>query len=558
MHGYKFPDHERQVAAIARELGFHQISSSHEVCPLIKLVGRGDTTVVDAYLSPILGRYVQQVSDELGVERGSCKSLMFMQSNGGLTDASLFQGKDAILSGPAGGVVGMVRTAACAGFDRLIGFDMGGTSTDVCHYAGEYERSFDTEIAGVRMRAPMMSIHTVAAGGGSVLTYSGGRMQVGPESAGANPGPASYRRGGPLTVTDCNLLLGKIQPARFPSVFGPNGDLPLDVDVVRTKFAEMGAEIAAETGEAPRTPEQLAEGFLKIAVENMANAIKKISVQRGYDVTEYTLNCFGGAGGQHACLVADALGVESVFVHPFAGVLSAFGMGLADIRAMRELQLALPVEEVAAVEAKFEALDRDARAEVADQGVAEDAIKVARVAHIRTSGSHQTLPIRLRFGGQLRKGFESAHRTRFGFVPSEPKLIIDLITSEAIGETGQSTRASGRSSPTANEPMTKARMCVSAETGATSISWIASPLPLETRLRDRRSSSNRPAPISSKTDGAPRSSRAATFSCVASCGFNARSRSAREQTPSCLRSSTTSSCRSPSRWAQRSPTPPIP
>ena len=460
MHGYRFPDHETQVAAIARELGFHQISLSHEVCPLIKLVGRGDTTVVDAYLSPILGRYVQQVSDELGIERGGCKSLMFMQSNGGLTDASLFQGKDAILSGPAGGVVGMVRTAASAGFDKLIGFDMGGTSTDVCHYAGEFERSFDTEIAGVRMRAPMMSIHTVAAGGGSVLTYNNGRMQVGPESAGANPGPASYRRGGPLTVTDCNLLLGKIQPARFPSVFGPNGDLPLDVDVVRTKFAEMGAEIAAETGEATRTPEQLAEGFLKIAVENMANAIKKISVQRGYDVTEYTLNCFGGAGGQHACLVADALGMESVFVHPFAGVLSAFGMGLADVRAMRELQLALPVEEVAAAEAKFEALDRDARTEVADQGVSENAIKVARFAHIRTSGSHQTLPIAFDSVDKLRKGFERAHRTRFGFVPSEPELIVELITSEAIGETETGTRASAWSSPIASEPTTKARMRV--------------------------------------------------------------------------------------------------
>ena len=463
LHGYKFPDHERQVAAIARELGFHQISVSHEVCPLIKLVGRGDTTVVDAYLSPILGRYVRQVGDELGTERGGCKSLMFMQSNGGLTDASLFQGKDAILSGPAGGVVGMVRTAAAAGFDKLIGFDMGGTSTDVCHYAGEFERSFDTEIAGVRMRAPMMNIHTVAAGGGSILTYNNGRMQVGPGSAGANPGPASYRRGGPLTVTDCNLLLGKIQPRRFPRVFGPNGDLPLDVDVVRTKFGEMAAEIAAETGRAPRTPEQLAEGFLRIAVENMANAIKEISVQRGYDVTEYTLNCFGGAGGQHACLVADALGMESVFVHPFAGVLSAFGMGLADIRAMRELQLTLPVEKVAVAEAKFEALDRDARAEVANQGVSEDAIKVVRIAHIRTSGSHQTLPIAFDSVDKLRKEFESAHRARFGFLPSEPDLIIELITSEAIGETRTDTRVSGRSSPIANEPMTKARMRVAGE-----------------------------------------------------------------------------------------------
>ena len=460
MHGYKFPDHEKQVAAIAADVGFDQISLSHEASPLVKLVGRGDTTVVDAYLSPILRRYVRQVSDELGAERGGCKSLMFMQSNGGLTDASLFQGKDAILSGPAGGVVGMVRTAAAAEFDKLIGFDMGGTSTDVCHYAGEYERSFDTEVAGVRMRAPMMSIHTVAAGGGSVLTFGNGRMQVGPKSAGANPGPASYRRGGPLTVTDCNVLLGKIQPARFPSVFGPNGDLPLDVDVVRSKFAEMGTEIAAETGEAPRPPEQLAEGFLRIAVENMANAIKEISVRRGYDVTEYTLNCFGGAGGQHACLVADALGMESVFVHPFAGVLSAFGMGLADIRAMREFQLALPVEEVVAAEAKFEELDRDARAEVANQGVSEDAIRVARVAHIRTSGSQQTLPVAFGSVDELRKGFECAHRTRFGFMPSEPNLIIDLITSEAIGETGADTRGSGSSRPTTDEATTKVMMCV--------------------------------------------------------------------------------------------------
>lgn len=460
MHGYKFPDHERQVAVIAKEIGFHQIALSHQVSPLIKIVGRGDTTVVDAYLSPILRRYVRQVNKELGIERGGCKSLMFMQSNGGLTDASMFQGKDAILSGPAGGVVGMVRTAAAAGFDKLIGFDMGGTSTDVCHYAGEYERSFDTEIAGVRMRAPMMSIHTVAAGGGSVLTYNNGRMQVGPESAGANPGPASYRRGGPLTVTDCNLLLGKIHPARFPSVFGPNGDLPLDVDVVRKKFVEMGTEIAAETDEETRAPEQLAGGFLRIAVENMANAIKKISVQRGYDVTDYTLNCFGGAGGQHACLVADALGMESVFVHPFAGVLSAFGMGLADIRAMREFQLAVPIEEVAAAEAKFEALDREARAEVANQGVPEDAIRVIRVAHIRTSGSHQTLPVAFDSADKLRKGFEDAHQTRFGFVPSEPNLIIDLITSEAIGETETDTRPSGLSGPTVKESVTTTKMHV--------------------------------------------------------------------------------------------------
>lgn len=460
MHSYKFPDHEKAVADVAREIGFEQISMSHEASPLIKLVGRGDTAVVDAYLSPILRRYVKQVSDELGTEHGSCKSLMFMQSNGGLTDASLFQGKDAILSGPAGGVVGMVRTAAAVGFDKLIGFDMGGTSTDVCHYAGEYERSFDTEVAGVRMRAPMMSIHTVAAGGGSVLTFENGRLQVGPESAGANPGPASYRRGGPLTVTDCNVLLGKIQPTQFPSVFGPNGDLPLDVDIVRRKFEEMGEKIAAETGEAPHTPEQLAEGFLRIAVENMANAIKEISVQRGYDVTKYTLNCFGGAGGQHACLVADALGMESVFVHPFAGVLSAFGMGLADIRAMREFQLAVPIEDVAAAAVKFAELDAETTSEVANQGVPDAAIQTVRVAHIRTKGSHQTLPVPFGSAEDMRSAFESAHETRFGFIPSESRLIIDLITSEAIGDTGADTSASELGKPSGEPTSQSARMCV--------------------------------------------------------------------------------------------------
>ncbi len=334
MHGYLNPDHEARVAAIAAEEGFGQISVSHQVSPLMKLVSRGDTTVVDAYLSPILRRYVNQVSDELGGHEAT--RLMFMQSNGGLTDARLFQGKDAILSGPAGGVVGMVKTAQLAGHDRLIGFDMGGTSTDVCHYAGTYERSFETEVAGVRMRAPMMNIHTVAAGGGSILTFRDGRFQVGPDSAGADPGPACYRRGGPLTVTDCNVMLGKLQPDHFPAVFGPHADEKLDADVVRKKFEALAQEIAEATGEEPRTPEAIAEGFLRIAVENMANAIKKISVQRGYDVTKYTLQCFGGAGGQHACLVADALGMETVFVHPLAGVLSAYGMGLAEIRAMRK------------------------------------------------------------------------------------------------------------------------------------------------------------------------------------------------------------------------------
>src|SRR6266496_636204 len=378
MHGYRFPQHEEALAALAREIGFPQVSVSHEVSPLMKLVSRGDTTVVDAYLSPILRRYVMQVESELrggsphpaplpragegeqrahgaaartpsppegeraGV-RGGVR-LQFMQSNGGLTDAHRFQGKDAILSGPAGGVVGAVEVARLAGFEAIIGFDMGGTSTDVTHYAGEYERAFVSEVAGVRLAAPMMRIHTVAAGGGSIVAFDGSRFRVGPESAGANPGPASYRRGGPLTVTDCNVMVGKIDPALFPQVFGATGELPLDGEVVRAKFAALAAELAAKTGHL-RTPEEIAEGYLKIAVENMAHAIKHISVERGYDVTEYTLCCFGGAGGQHACQVADALGMTRVLLHPLAGVLSAYGMGLADVRALRQK----------AVEAKLDA-----------------------------------------------------------------------------------------------------------------------------------------------------------------------------------------------------------
>ncbi|MEM9268068.1 MAG: hydantoinase/oxoprolinase family protein, partial [Pseudomonadota bacterium] len=347
LHSYRTPTHEQQLGEMAHELGFTQISLSHEASPLIKLVARGDTTVTDAYLTPILRRYVAQVREALGVDK--VERLMFMQSNGGLTDASLFNGRDAILSGPAGGVVGMVATAHRDGFERLIGFDMGGTSTDVCHYAGEFERSFETEVAGVRMRAPMLNIHTVAAGGGSILSYRDGRLQVGPESAGADPGPACYRRGGPLTVTDCNVVLGKLQPQSFPHVFGPDGTQPLDVDTPRTKFEELAHTIAEATGNPPLSVEELAQGFLRIAIDNMALAIKEISVARGYDVTGYTLNCFGGAGGQHACGVADALGMTSVYLHPFAGVLSALGMGLADIVAMRERQLDVPLEDVTAM-----------------------------------------------------------------------------------------------------------------------------------------------------------------------------------------------------------------
>jgi 5-oxoprolinase (ATP-hydrolysing) len=453
MHSYKYQDHERQIGQIAQDIGFDQVSLSHETSPLVKLVSRGDTTVVDAYLSPILRRYVRQVRDALG----SDNTLMFMQSNGGLTDANLFQGKDAILSGPAGGVVGMTKTAQELGYDHLIGFDMGGTSTDVCHYAGTYERSFETEVAGVRMRAPMMSIHTVAAGGGSILSFRDGRMQVGPESAGANPGPASYRRGGDLAVTDCNVLLGKLQPSQFPAVFGPNGDEELDADVVRLKFEQMAALIAQETGEAAKQPEELAQGFLRIAVENMANAIKKISVQRGYDVTKYTMNCFGGAGGQHACLVADVLGMESIFIHPFAGVLSAFGMGLADVRALREHQFEQDINQDANAQSIFNKMDAEVFAEVVDQGITKEQIEIIRTAHIRTSGSHQSLPVPFGTTDEMRIGFESSHNQRFGFIPTYDNLIIELLTSEAVGQTGEKANLS-TPSPEMSDHIQTARM----------------------------------------------------------------------------------------------------
>ena len=435
MHGYRYTAHEGRVAALAKKIGFTQVSVSHEVSPLMKLVSRGDTTVVDAYLSPILRRYVDQVSDALQVNREGGR-LLFMQSNGGLTDARLFQGKDAILSGPAGGVVGMVQTGRIAGFDKLIGFDMGGTSTDVAHFDGVYERAFETEVAGVRMRAPMMHIHTVAAGGGSILHFDGARFRAGPDSAGANPGPACYRRGGPLAVTDANVLLGKIQPDHFPEVFGPGANEPLDAEVVRKKFAEL-AEIIGEStgGETPKV-EDVAEGFLRIAVENMANAIKKISVQRGYDVTEYTLNCFGGAGGQHACLVADSLGISKVLLHPYAGVLSAYGMGLADIRAMREAQIERPLAENVQEELgkKFNHLAKDAVAELEGQGISTDSIEIIRQVHIRYEGTHQPLLVDFAGISEMAEAFENAHKSRFGFAVPERKLVVEALSLEAIAK----------------------------------------------------------------------------------------------------------------------------
>ncbi|HSS69604.1 MAG TPA: hydantoinase B/oxoprolinase family protein, partial [Casimicrobiaceae bacterium] len=432
MHGYRYPEHERELASLARAAGFDQVSASHEVSPLMKLVSRGDTTVVDAYLSPILRRYVRDVEAELPGVR-----LQFMQSSGGLTDAHRFQGKDAILSGPAGGIVGAVEVSRLAGFGEIIAFDMGGTSTDVTHYAGEYERAFVTEVAGVRLRAPMMRIHTVAAGGGSICTFDGARLRVGPQSAGANPGPASYRRGGPITVTDCNVMVGKIDPALFPRVFGPEGKLPLDAEVVREKLTAFAAEVAAATGHV-RSVEQVADGFLQIAIDNMAHAIKHISVERGYDVTGYTLCCFGGAGGQHACAVADALGMKRVFIHPFAGVLSAYGMGLADVRALRQeaVEATLSAAALEAAEPLLERLADAARDDLLTQGIPADKIHLRRTLHLKYDGTDTTLEIAFAKGEEAAKltdEFERRYRSQYGFLMPGKPLVIEAAGVETIG-----------------------------------------------------------------------------------------------------------------------------
>ncbi|MEO6032620.1 MAG: hydantoinase B/oxoprolinase family protein, partial [Burkholderiaceae bacterium] len=473
MHGWRYPAHELAAERLAREAGFTQVSVSHQVSPMMKLVGRGDTTVVDAYLSPILRRYVEQVAAEMpGVK------LFFMQSSGGLTDARAFQGKDAILSGPAGGIVGMVRTAELARDDlrdvrrvvlpgtdaspgpaeagagagphpdlaegetangkppgplKVIGFDMGGTSTDVSHFAGEFERAFETHVAGVRMRAPMMSIHTVAAGGGSVLGFDGSRLRVGPHSTGANPGPACYRRGGPLAVTDANVMVGKLQPRYFPSVFGPNANEPLDRTVVVDKFAALATEIGRASG-VRHEPEGVAEGFIDIAVGSMANAIKKISVARGYDITRYTLQCFGGAGGQHACRVADALGMERVFVHPLGGVLSAYGMGLADQNVMREAAIELPlIEAQDALQARLDALASEAQAELVRQGVGSAEVQMHRRVHVRYQGTDSALVVPFGSVEEIHRAFETAYRQRFSFLMDGRALIVEAVSVEAVG-----------------------------------------------------------------------------------------------------------------------------
>ena len=498
LHSYRYPTHEQQLAELVQTIGFTQISISHQVSPLIKLVSRGDTTVVDAYLSPILRRYVDRISVELGVHAhaaeeehaqvsstsdrvgfhpstqptaaqvsntsdrvgfhsstqptgakiqnpkskiqnpkssSSSPSLLFMQSNGGLTDANQFQGKDSILSGPAGGIVGAVQTSKQAGFEKIIGFDMGGTSTDVSHYNGEYERTFESEVAGVRLRAPMMAIHTVAAGGGSILSFDGARYRVGPESAGAYPGPASYRNGGPLTVTDCNVMVGKLQPEFFPKVFGPKGDAALDPEVVRQKFEVLAQQVEQSTSE-PSSPEQVASGFLAIAIDNMANAIKKISVQQGHDVSEYTLCCFGGAGGQHACLIADALGMTQILIHPYAGVLSAYGMGLADRRVLREktLEISLQDEAMSILETELDVLRQEGTANLVAQGIELADIRDRPTVHLRYEGSDTALVVHFAPLLAMKAEFLILHRQRYGFVMEDKELIISMISMEVIGK----------------------------------------------------------------------------------------------------------------------------
>ena len=424
MHGWRHHENELRLSKIASELGFTQVSVSHEVAPLIKLIGRGDTTVVDAYLSPGLERYVEVIAAGLPAEA----SLHLMQSNGGLAQATAFRGKDAILSGPAGGVVGMVAASGPHSAEGLIGFDMGGTSTDVSHYAGKFELADESVVAGVRVRAPMMQIHTVAAGGGSVCRFDGMRFRVGPESAGAKPGPACYRNGGPLTVTDCNLFLGRIDPANFPNVFGPGGDQPLDPDASRTRLEEIVSQL-----DGTKRIEEIAEGFLDIAVDNMAAAIRKISIARGHDVSRYTLACFGGAGGQHACSVADALGMERILVHPLAGVLSAYGIGLADVKAIRDASVLKPLgEDLSKVLAKLECRACDA---LVEQGIHHDRIELDRRARLRTAGSDTTLEIALALPAQMRAEFAQLHRNRFGYVDEGAQVIVDALVVEAIART---------------------------------------------------------------------------------------------------------------------------
>ena len=481
MHGYRYPAHEARIGEIARHLGFRQVSASHATSPLMKLVSRGETTCVDAYLSPVIARYVDQVAADLPGVR-----LQFMQSNGGLTGAHSFRGKDAILSGPAGGIVGMARTAREAGFQQVIGFDMGGTSTDVSHFAGEFERQYETQVAGVRLRAPMLSIHTVAAGGGSVLHFDGSRYRVGPDSAGADPGPAAYRRGGPLTVTDANVMLGRVQPGHFPAVFGPGGDQPLDAGAVASRFAALARQIGGATGTVP-SPEQVAAGFLDIAVANMANAIKKISVQRGYDVTRYVLATFGGAGGQHACAVADALGIGQVLIHPLAGVLSAYGMGLADLTAMRERAVEAPLAAASlpGLAKLARELADDAIAGLAAQGQGPGGLSITRQAHLRYEGTDTALAVPLGPVPEMIAAFEHGYRQHFSFLMPDKTIMVEAVSVEVAAGPEPSVLAGPAgvtATPGGDGPGGAAGQAASARLHAAG-EWVAAPLARRSGLR---------------------------------------------------------------------------
>ena len=433
LHGYRYTTHEARLAVIARELGFEQVSVSHEVSALMKIVPRGDTTVVDAYLSPILRQYVSRVDEQLRHNQTSPR-LMFMQSNGGLTDAYAFQGKDALLSGPAGGVVGMARTAENANLNKLIGFDMGGTSTDVSHYAGEFERAYETEVAGIRVRSPMMDINTVAAGGGSILHFDGSRLRVGPDSAGANPGPMCYGNNGPLAITDCNVVLGKLRPEFFPAVFGSDGNQPLDIAATTQAFSLLAEQITEATG-THQTETSVAQGYLDIAADNMANAIKKISIERGHDVTDYALVCFGGAGGQHACMVADRLGIEHIYVHPHAGVLSAVGIGLADVRQIRDetVEQTLNDENLQRLDPRWQELENNGTQYLQNQGIETTAQELRRRLSLRYQGSDTALLVPAGTNSDVKAAFETNHAARFGFTSPQTPIIIESLQLEAVG-----------------------------------------------------------------------------------------------------------------------------
>lgn len=438
MHGYRFPEHEILVAKIAKEVGFTQVSASHDCSGMIKFVGRAETAVVDAYLTPILKSYTKRLDGPLGNT-----PLFFMQSNGGLIEASQFQGKDCVLSGPAGGIVGAVASCSASGIKNIIGFDMGGTSTDVCHYAGHFERTTESQIAGARIRAPIMMIHTVAAGGGSIVDFDGTRFKVGPESARAVPGPAAYRNGGPLAVTDCNVVLGRIPPQLFPSVFGPDGDQPLDSERSNELFEELTAKINLHTG-GNKTKYECAEGFFNIAVENMANAIKKISTERGYDLSKYTLCCFGGAGGQHACKVAETLNMRSIFIHPLAGVLSAYGMGLSDFRAIESATIEKPLdsEVPGLLEDDIKPLETRARRKLVDQGVNDTDIVIVQRAVLKHKGSSSGLEVVFDNTKNLKKNFEEAYHKNYGFSLPDSQIIVESIAIEAAGHHRHSSAGS--------------------------------------------------------------------------------------------------------------------